>query len=178
MPRSHKTSLEKFLGTFSKRLAKGKAPWPAYIPNETFHDMFSSPMVIATSKRKFHYTRNRVKPYYYTKKMTPLLLQSCPELHMGGVTRWNSHFSIHTWTFLAIISVAPQLFLCLFWVSLWLKNRYLQHPCFKNLCKIAQAPKNSDSSAQHFPFGFANTFMISLHALCTPKLPIPLYCHE
>jgi hypothetical protein len=57
-------------------------------------------------------------------------------------------------------------------------NRYLQHPCFKNLCKIAQASKNSDSNAQHFPFGFANTFMISLHALGTPRLPIPLYCHE
>ena len=26
----------------------------------------------------------------------------------------------------------------------------LQHPCFKNLCKIAQASKNSDSNAQHF----------------------------
>jgi hypothetical protein len=29
-------------------------------------------------------------------------------------------------------------------------NRCLQHPCFKNLCKIAQAFKNSDSNAQHF----------------------------
>ena len=29
-------------------------------------------------------------------------------------------------------------------------NRCLQHPCFKNLCKIAQASKNSDSDAQHF----------------------------
>ena len=28
------------------------------------------------------------------------------------------------------------------------------------------------------PFGFANTFMISLHAHCTPMLPIALYCHE
>ena len=94
--------------------------------------------------------------------------------HLGGVARWNSHFLIHTWTFLAIISVASQLFLYLFWISLWLKNRCLQHPCFKNLCKIAQASKNSDSNAQHFPFGFANTFMmISLHALCTPRLPIP-----
>ena len=26
----------------------------------------------------------------------------------------------------------------------------LQHPCFKKLCKIAQASKNSDSNAQHF----------------------------
>jgi hypothetical protein len=38
----------------------------------------------------------------------------------------------------------------LFWISLWLKNRCLQHLCFKNLCKIAQAAKNSDSNAQHF----------------------------
>jgi hypothetical protein len=29
-------------------------------------------------------------------------------------------------------------------------NRCLQHPCFKNLCKIAQASKNLDSNAQHF----------------------------
>jgi hypothetical protein len=28
--------------------------------------------------------------------------------------------------------------------------RCLQHPCFKILCKIAQASKNSDSNAQHF----------------------------
>jgi hypothetical protein len=50
---------------------------------------------------------------------------------------------------------------------------------FKNLWKIARASKNSDSNARHFLFAFANTFMmISLHALCTPRLPIPLYCHE
>jgi hypothetical protein len=29
-------------------------------------------------------------------------------------------------------------------------NRCLQHPCFKNLCKIAQASKKSNSNAQHF----------------------------
>ena len=88
---------------------------------------------------------------------------SCRELHMGGFrdggwqcltfrtcTRWNSQFSIRTWTFLAIISVASQLFLRLFWISLWLKNRCLQHPCFKNLCKIAQVSRNSNSNAQHF----------------------------
>jgi hypothetical protein len=63
---------------------------------------------------------------------------------------WNSQFLIHTWTFLAIIFVASQLFLCLCWISLWLTNRCLQHPCFKNLCKIAQASKNSYSNAQHF----------------------------
>ena len=46
--------------------------------------------------------------------------------------------------------VASQLFLCLFWISLWLKNRCQQHPCFKNMCKIAQSSKNSDANAQHF----------------------------
>jgi hypothetical protein len=89
---------------------------------------------------------------------------SCPKLHMGGFRDggwqifdiWEvsldgtPNFFIHTWTFLAINFVASQLFLCLFWISLWLKNRCLQHPCFKNLCKIAQASKNSDSNAQHF----------------------------
>jgi hypothetical protein len=29
-------------------------------------------------------------------------------------------------------------------------NRCLQHPCFKNLCEIAQAFKNSYSNTQHF----------------------------
>ena len=29
-------------------------------------------------------------------------------------------------------------------------NRCPQHPCFKNLCKIAQASKNSNFNAQHF----------------------------
>jgi hypothetical protein len=70
--------------------------------------------------------------------------------HLGGVTGWNSQFLKISWTFLAIICVASQLFLCLFWISLWVKNRCLQHPCFKNFCKIAQASKNSDSNAQHF----------------------------
>jgi hypothetical protein len=88
--------------------------------------------------------------------------------HLGGVTRWNSQFLKYTRTFLAIICVASQLFLCFFWIHLWVKNRCLQHPCFKNLRKIAQASKNSDSNAQHFLFGFANTFMMftpcSLHS--------------
>jgi hypothetical protein len=86
---------------------------------------------------------------------------SCPKFHMGGfrdgggqfwylggVTRWNSQFLIQTWTFLAIncFTVVPLLVLdkSMAW------NRCLQHPCFKNLCKIAQAFKNSDSNAQHF----------------------------
>ena len=29
-------------------------------------------------------------------------------------------------------------------------NRCLQHPCFKILCKIAQASRNSNSNVQHF----------------------------
>jgi hypothetical protein len=29
-------------------------------------------------------------------------------------------------------------------------SRCLQHPCFKHLCKISQASKNSDFNAQHF----------------------------
>jgi hypothetical protein len=29
-------------------------------------------------------------------------------------------------------------------------NRCIQHPCFKKLCKIAQASKNSDPNTQHF----------------------------
>ena len=57
-------------------------------------------------------------------------------------------------------------------------NRCLQHRCFNSLCTITQASKNLDSNAQHFQFGFANTFVISLHALCAPRLPIPLYYHE
>ena len=75
--------------------------------------------------------------------------------HLGGVTRWNSQFSIHSWTFLAIIFVASQLFLCLFWISLLLWIRCLQHPCSSlvnnNLYKFTQASKNSNSNAQlHF----------------------------
>ena len=83
--------------------------------------------------------------------------------HLGSVTRWNSQFLIHTWTFLTVISVASQWFLCLFWISLWLKNRCLQHPCFKDLCKIAQASKNSDSNAQH------ETIWNNLHPFTNPS---------
>jgi hypothetical protein len=97
---------------------------------------------------------------------------------LGDVTRWNSQFSIQSSTCLIIVYVASHLPLCLFWISLRLGIGVYKHPCFNKLCKIAEASINSDSNAQHFPFGFANTFMISLHALCTPRLPIPLYCHE
>jgi hypothetical protein len=63
---------------------------------------------------------------------------------------WNSQFPIHTWTFLAIISIASQLFPCLFWISLWLRMGVYNTLASKSLCKIAQASKNSDSNAQHF----------------------------
>jgi hypothetical protein len=53
-------------------------------------------------------------------------------------------------------------------------NGCLQHPCFKNLCKIAQASKVLDSNTPPLPFGFANTFMISLdHALALPSYQFP-----
>jgi hypothetical protein len=55
----------------------------------------------------------------------------------------------HTSTFLAIIYVALVAPLFILDKSMaW--NRCLQHACFKNLCKIAQTSKNSDSNAQHF----------------------------
>jgi hypothetical protein len=78
---------------------------------------------------------------------------------------------VHTSTFLATIFVPPQL-LPLFVLdksTAW--NRCQQHPYFKNVCKIAQASKIPDPNVQHFPFGFTNTFTISLHALCTPRSP-------
>jgi hypothetical protein len=82
--------------------------------------------------------------------------------------------------FLPSFLLLSQLFLCLFWISLWLRigvyntrDQYwvnglkftpvhivralsflffscLQHPFFKKLCKIAEASKNSDANAQHF----------------------------
>jgi hypothetical protein len=61
------------------------------------------------------------------------------------------------------------------WIHLWVKNRCLRHPCFKNLCKIAQASKNSDSNAQHFISDLPTHSWCSLHALCTPRLSTPLY---
>ena len=74
--------------------------------------------------------------------------------NLGGVTRWNSQFLIHTSTFLAItlccFTVAPLFVLEM--STAW--NRCLQHPCFQNLRKIAWASKNSDSNAPHFPFRF------------------------
>ena len=47
------------------------------------------------------------------------------------------------------------------------RNRCLQHPCFKNLCKITQASKNPDSNAQHFLLDFLtySRFQFMLFAL-------------
>jgi hypothetical protein len=56
-------------------------------------------------------------------------------------------------------------------------NRCLQHLCFENCVKLLK-PLNFKFQRPTLPFGFANTYMNSLHALCTPKLPIPLSCHE
>jgi hypothetical protein len=116
---------------------------------------------------------------------------SYPKLHMGGfgdagwrfwnlggVTRWNSRFLMHTSTFLAIVFVASQLILLIVLDKSTAWNRCLQHPCFKNLCKIAQASQKFIFQRPTLPFAFANTFMIPLHALCTPRLPIPFFSHE
>jgi hypothetical protein len=56
-------------------------------------------------------------------------------------------------------------------------NRCLQHPTSKKCVKLLKPPKFR-FQCPTLPFGFATTFMISLHVLCTPRLPIPLYCHE
>ena len=71
--------------------------------------------------------------------------------------------------FLAITSVASQLVLCLFWISLQLGIGVYNALASKTKFRF-QRPT--------LLFAFANAFMISLHALCTPRLPIPLYCHE
>ena len=71
-------------------------------------------------------------------------------LHLGGVTRWNSQF------FKIYMNFSRHHLCCFIVVPLFLldksmaQNRCLQQPCFKNLCKIAQASKNSESNAQHF----------------------------
>jgi hypothetical protein len=63
-------------------------------------------------------------------------------------------FKIYMNVSLATICVASQLFLCLFWISLWVKNRCLQHPCFKNLCKIAlESPQKFRFQRPTLPFG-------------------------
>jgi hypothetical protein len=80
---------------------------------------------------------------------------SCSKLHMGGfsdggwqfrnlggVTRWNSQFLIHTSTFIAIICVSLELLLCLFWIKSTAWNR-----CYNTLaskiCVILLKPPKS-----------------------------------
>jgi hypothetical protein len=75
---------------------------------------------------------------------------SCSELHMGGFRDGGWQFLVHKWNFLAINPIASQLFLCLFWISLWLRIGVYNTLASKQLCKIVQASKNSDSKAQHF----------------------------
>jgi hypothetical protein len=70
--------------------------------------------------------------------------------HLGGVTKWNSQI------FITYNNFSRHQFCCFTVVPLFVldkfvaNNRCLQHPCFKKLCKIAQASKNSDFNVQHF----------------------------
>ena len=61
-------------------------------------------------------------------------------------------------------------------ISLWLGIDVYNTLASKICVKLLKPPKIQIPTT--LPFRFANTFMISLHALCTPRLPIPLYCHE
>jgi hypothetical protein len=61
--------------------------------------------------------------------------------NLGGVTRWNSQFLIHTSTFLAIISIASQLLLCLFWISLQLGIGVYITLAAKICVKLLKPPK-------------------------------------
>jgi hypothetical protein len=93
--------------------------------------------------------------------------------HFGGVTRWNSQFLIHTRTFLAIIYVASQLFLCLFWISLWLRIGVYNAFASKICVKLLKNPK-IQIPTPNTSFGFANTFMMftpcSFHSQVTNSL--------
>jgi hypothetical protein len=99
--------------------------------------------------------------------------------HLGGVTRWNSqffntymNFSCQCCHHLCCFKVVP----CLFWISLWLIIGVYNTLASKFCVKLLKPPNRFQRLA--LPFKFANTFIISLHALCTPMVPIPLYCHE
>jgi hypothetical protein len=52
--------------------------------------------------------------------------------------------------FNAIMYVASQLLLCLFWISLWLGIGVYNTLASKICVKLLKPPKNSDSNAQHF----------------------------
>jgi hypothetical protein len=51
------------------------------------------------------------------------------------------NFYVHTSTFLAIIYVASQLFLCLFWISLWLRIGVYNTLASKICVKLLKPPK-------------------------------------
>jgi hypothetical protein len=62
--------------------------------------------------------------------------------HLEDVARWNSQLLIHTWTFLATISVASQLFLCLFWTNPWLRRSVYNNTLASKTCvKLLKPPK-------------------------------------
>jgi hypothetical protein len=64
---------------------------------------------------------------------------------MGGFRKVSldgtPHFSIHTWTCLAIIHVVSRLFLCLFWISLWLRIGVHNILASKTCVKLLKPPK-------------------------------------
>ena len=67
----------------------------------------------------------------------------CHEMELPIFNTYMMNFSHHHFCCFTIV----PLFV---WNKSTAWNRCLQHPCFKNLCKIAQASKNSDSNARHF----------------------------
>jgi hypothetical protein len=66
----------------------------------------------------------------------------------------------------------------LFWISLRLGIGVYNTLASKICVKLLKPPKIQIATPSTSFQKFANTFMISLQALCTPRLPIPLYCHE
>jgi hypothetical protein len=52
-------------------------------------------------------------------------------------------------------------------------NRCLQHPCFKNLCKISQASKNSNSNAQRFLLDMLTHSQFHSMLFALPSYQIP-----
>jgi hypothetical protein len=94
--------------------------------------------------------------------------------HLGGVTRWNSQILTHTWTFLTIISVASQLFLCLFWISLWLGIGVYNTLASKICVKLLKPPNIQNPTPNTSFSDLLNTFMMftpcSLHSQVTNSL--------
>jgi hypothetical protein len=95
--------------------------------------------------------------------------------HLGSVTRWNYQFLIHTWTFLAIIFVASQLFLCFFSISLWLRIGVYNIHASKNCVKLLKPPKIQIPTANTslldlLPHSWFHSMLFAL-----PRYPSP-YC--